>query len=66
VPLQEVAKARADAQRTLWLATLAVLAVGALVVWLLSASLTRRLERLTKAAGRVARLVSHRIRLTLD
>lgn len=53
VPLADVAQARADALRALWLAGLAVLVAGALAAWLLARSLTGPLARLTAAADRV-------------
>lgn len=54
VPLSDIARAKADAQRSLWLFGLAVLAVGALAAWLLARSLSQPLVHLTSAARRVA------------
>ena len=55
VPLAEVERAQADAQRGLWLASAVVLVLGALAAWLLARSLTRPLARLTTASQRLAR-----------
>jgi signal transduction histidine kinase len=55
VSLAELQRAQADAERGLWLASGAVLALGAVVAWFLATSLTRPLARLTSAAERIAR-----------
>jgi len=54
VPLADIARASADAQRTLWLIGAAVLMAGALAAWLLARSLSQPLARLTVAARHVA------------
>jgi signal transduction histidine kinase len=54
VPLIEVARAQADAERGLWLASGVILLVGAGAAWLLARSLTRPLARLTVASARFA------------
>ncbi len=54
VPLADVARANADAQRGLWLAGAVVLAAGAGAAWLLARSLSQPLTRLTAAARQVA------------
>jgi signal transduction histidine kinase len=55
VPLNEIAAARADAQRALWLIGGALLLAGVGVAWLLARSLTTPLERLTHSAERIGR-----------
>lgn len=54
VPLTDIARASADAQRTLLLIGAAILTVGALAAWLLARSLSQPLARLTVAARQVA------------
>jgi signal transduction histidine kinase len=54
VPLVEVERAQADAQRGLWLASGVVLILGGIAAWLLARSLTRPLARLTAASQRLA------------
>jgi two-component system, OmpR family, phosphate regulon sensor histidine kinase PhoR len=54
VPLADIERAQADAQRGLWLASGLVLLVGAVAAWLLARSLTRPLARLTAASQRLA------------
>ncbi len=55
VPLSEIENARADAQRTLWIIGGIVLAISALVAWILASSLTRPLARLTASADQISR-----------
>ncbi|HEV8639275.1 MAG TPA: ATP-binding protein [Chloroflexota bacterium] len=52
LPLTDIEPARAEAQRTVWLAGALVLVLGALGAWLLSGSPTTLLGRLTRAADR--------------
>jgi signal transduction histidine kinase len=54
VPLADIERAQADAQRGLWLASGVVLVLGAIAAWLLARSLTRPLTRLTTASQRLA------------
>jgi signal transduction histidine kinase len=54
VPLADVERARADAQRALWLTGALVLAAGAAAAWLLARSLAGPLAQLTAAAHRIA------------
>lgn len=54
VSLADLERATAEAQRGLWLASAAVLVLGALAAWLLAGTLTRPLAQLTAAAQRIA------------
>ena len=54
VPLADVERAQADAQRGLWLASLAVLVLGGAAAWWLARSLSAPLGRLTAASERIA------------
>ena len=54
VPLADIERAQADAQRGLLLASGLVLVLGAGAAWLLARSLTRPLARLTSASQRLA------------
>jgi signal transduction histidine kinase len=54
VPLADIERAQADAQRGLWLASGLVFILGAIAAWLLAGSLTRPLMRLTAASQRLA------------
>ncbi len=54
VPLDDIARASADAQRTLWLIGAAGVVAGVLAAWLLALSLSGPLARLTIAARHVA------------
>jgi signal transduction histidine kinase len=55
VPLADIQAAQTEAERGLWLASTAVLLLGAAAAWLLAGTLTRPLGRLTQAAQRIAR-----------
>src|SRR5207248_410028 len=54
VPLAEIEQAQSDAQRGIWLASAAVLLLGAIAAWFLARSLTGPLARLTTASERMA------------
>jgi HAMP domain-containing protein len=54
VPLVDLARAQAEAQRGLWLASAVVLALGAIAAWFLAGSLVGPLAQLTEAAQRIA------------
>lgn len=54
VPLADIARANAEAQRKLWIIGAAILTAGALAAWLLARSLSRPLARLAVAARHVA------------
>jgi two-component system phosphate regulon sensor histidine kinase PhoR len=54
VPLSDVERGQADAQRGLWLVSLVVLLLGGLAAWFLARSLTRPLAHLTAASERIA------------
>jgi two-component system phosphate regulon sensor histidine kinase PhoR len=54
VPLSEVERGQADAQRGLWLVSLLVLVLGGAAAWFLARSLTRPLAHLTDASKRIA------------
>jgi signal transduction histidine kinase len=54
VPLADIERAQADAQRGLWLASVLVMLLGAAAAWFLARSLTGPLARLTLASGRIA------------
>ena len=54
VPLADLARAQAEAQRGLWLASAVVLALGAIAAWFLAGSLVGPLAQLTEAAQRIA------------
>ncbi len=54
VPLSDVARGQADAQRGLWLVSLLVLVAGGVAAWFLARSLTRPLAQLTAASKRIA------------
>jgi signal transduction histidine kinase/HAMP domain-containing protein len=54
VPLTEIRHARADAQRALLATGAAAVLIGAVAAWLLAASLTRPLARLTASSERIA------------
>ncbi len=54
VPLSEVERGQADAQRGLWLVSFLVLVLGAIAAWFLARSLTRPLAHLTAASERIA------------